>query len=66
MLVALSPFSPFHYVVLNSGHTFGEKDFTGTNAFLFPKVGDWAMFRVGDGLDDVLKSGYFDELWKIK
>jgi dienelactone hydrolase len=65
-LVALSPFSPFHYVVLNSGHTFGEKDFIGTNALLFPKVGDWAVFRVGDGLDDALKSGYFDELWKTE
>jgi dienelactone hydrolase len=65
-LIATSPFSRNHYVVINSGHTFGEKDFIGTNALLFPKLGDWAVFRVGDGLDDVVKSGFFDEMWKLK
>jgi hypothetical protein len=64
-LIALSPFSRYHYVVLNSGHTFGERDFAGTNALLFPKLGDWAVVRVGDGLDHVLRSGYFDELWRV-
>ena len=65
-LIALSPFSTYHYVVLNSGQTFGERDFVGTNALLFPKLGDWAVFRVGDGLDEVVRSGYFDEVWKVK
>lgn len=27
-------------VVINSGHTFGEADFRGTNAWLYPRLGE--------------------------
>jgi hypothetical protein len=43
------------YVVINSGHTFKEADLKGTNALLFPRLGDWAVI-----------AGLFDENWKFK
>lgn len=66
VLVALNPLNPHRYVVLNSGHTFGAKEFTGTNALLFPHLGDYAVIQI-DGTTGVTKtSGYFDESWKPK
>ena len=37
-----NPLDPTRYVVVNSGHTFGEKEFKGTNALLYPRLGDYA------------------------
>ena len=59
------------YVVLNSGHTYhdGELRFS---YMVFPRLGDWAIVRVGDNAvegatpkvaETVLKSGFFDEAW---
>jgi hypothetical protein len=50
------------YVVLNSGHTFGEAEFRGSNALLFPRLGDWAV-RKATG--EVVASGLFDEDWRF-
>jgi poly(3-hydroxybutyrate) depolymerase len=55
VLIHPNPLNPKKYVVLNSGHTFGEREFRGTNALLFPRLGDWAE----DGA-----SGFFSEGWK--
>ena len=41
-----NPLSPSHYVVLNSGHTFHAEDFQGTNALLYPRLGDYAVMRL--------------------
>ncbi|MBI4908473.1 MAG: prolyl oligopeptidase family serine peptidase [Acidobacteria bacterium] len=58
-----NPLNPAKYVVLNSGHTFGEKEFKGTNALLFPRLGDWAVI----GPDGVpFTAGFFDSRWKAE
>jgi pimeloyl-ACP methyl ester carboxylesterase len=60
-LIAASPLNRLKYVVLNSGHTFGSRDFLGTNAMLYPRLGDWAVLKIGE--DSAVASGYFDERW---
>jgi lysophospholipase L1-like esterase/pimeloyl-ACP methyl ester carboxylesterase len=57
-----------NYVVLNSGHTFHEKELSTLNYLLFPRLGDWAVMKVGDPSADVSKeepvrAGFFDERW---
>jgi len=66
VLVAPNPLNPHRYVVLNSGHTFGAKEFAGTNALLYPRLGDYAVFQT-DGRNATVKaSGYFDEGWSLR
>ena len=62
MLVAADPLNRLRYVVINSGHTFGAKDFRGTNALLYPR---WrlAVFWVDEGSGDPMASGFFNERW---
>ncbi len=69
VLVYPSPLSTEHYVVLNSGHTFHAADFRGSNALLYPRLGDFAVVRLkGDKNDplasEVLEAGLFDDFWK--
>jgi len=63
-----------HYLVLNSGHTFHEKEFAAFNYLLFPRLGDWAMLRVLPGAEtwqpaspdfpeETVRAGFFDEAW---
>jgi hypothetical protein len=61
-LIHPNPLAPSRYVVLNSGHTFHEKELATLNYLLFPRLGDWAIFRVGD--NEVEQTGFFDERWK--
>jgi hypothetical protein len=61
-LIYPNPLNPRRYVVINSGHTFGEAEFRGTNALLFPRLGDWAELDGASGA--VLKAGLFNEEWK--
>lgn len=61
-LVYPDPLNSSRYVVINSGHTFHEPEFRGTNALLYPRLGDWAVLRTADG--EALKAGYFSEEWK--
>ena len=63
VLVYPNPLNPKRYVVLNSGHTFGAEDFRGTNAWLYPRIGDYAVLNA-DG--SVAASGFFDEQWRLK
>jgi Prolyl oligopeptidase family len=66
VLVAPNPLNPRRYVVINSGPTFGADAFLETNALLYPRLGDHAVFQVG-GREGLLKaSGYFDERWSLK
>lgn len=62
-----------HYVVINSGHTYHDSELR-LSYMVFPRVGDWAVLRVGDstvtGLvprvdETVLDSGFFDERWRM-
>jgi len=64
-----------HYLVLNSGHTFHEKEFAAYNYLLFPRLGDWAVMKTGEGAatwgpsikefpEETIAAGFFDEQWK--
>ena len=61
----------YRYVVLNSGHTFKYADFRGTNALLYPRLGDWAVLKPkptkeDPGAVEVVAAGIFDEFWQFK
>jgi hypothetical protein len=76
-LICPSPFpgkgSAPRYLVLNSGHTFHEAELNRLNYLLFPRLGDWAVFKIGatqpqnpsDPLqEEVIQAGYWNEQWK--
>jgi dienelactone hydrolase len=70
VLIRRNPLNPSRYIVLNSGHTFHAKDFQGTNALLYPRLGDYALLKLAptasDPLNvDVVRAGLFDEYWRI-
>jgi dienelactone hydrolase len=70
VLIFPSPFNPDRYVVINSGHTFHAADFQGTNALLYPRLGDFAILKLtGQGKDplatEVVRAGLFDDFWGI-
>jgi hypothetical protein len=74
VLIQPNPLTDGRYVVLNSGHTFHEKELASLNYLLFPRLGDWAVLRVGGttapGLrgphqDSVVRAGFFDERWQL-
>lgn len=74
VLINPNPLAPDHYVVLNSGHTFREKELASLNYLLFPRLGDWAVLKVGakspsnpsDPLEEeVIRAGFFDERWLL-
>ncbi len=66
-LIAPNPLNPDNYVVINSGHTFGDKDFEGTNALLYPRMGDWGVLKLKeDGTTELVDSGFFGENWMPK
>ncbi len=62
-LIYPNPLNPKKYVVLNSGYTFGEADFKGTNALLYPRLGDYAIIRRSD--NKVVLAGLFDDNWQL-
>lgn len=73
VLIQPNPLAKNRYVVLNSGHTFHEKELASLNYLLFPRLGDWAVLKVGVGKIDgaspplqetVLRAGFFDEKWR--
>lgn len=74
LLIQPNPIANGRYVVFNSGHTFREKELALLNYLLFPRLGDWAVLKVGgkkpmspsDPLDEeVLQTGFYDEQWKM-
>lgn len=58
-----------HYVVINSGHTFHEKDFKASNSWLFPRLGDIAVQRFekrGEGYDEtIVWAEIFNGGWRL-
>ena len=55
-------------MVLNSGHTFREKELATLNYLLFPRLDDWAVVKVSADPsrstgEEVVRTGYFDEQW---
>jgi hypothetical protein len=70
VIIYPNPFNPGKYVVLNSGHTFGEAELKGTNALLYPRLGDWAVIKLKPTAKDpaafeVVAAGLFDENWQF-
>ena len=74
MLIQPNPLAAGRYVVLNSGHTFHEKELATLNYLLFPRLGDWAVVKVGGKVPDdpsgppgetVVRAGFFDERWSL-
>jgi hypothetical protein len=63
VIVYPNPLNPKRYVVINSGHTFGDVDFRGTNAWLYPRLGDYSVLSANG---DIALSGFFDEQWRLK
>src|SRR5262249_47318281 len=63
VVVYPNPLNPKRYVVINSGHTFGDEDFRGTNAWLYPRIGDYAILTTGG---EIVLSGFFDEHWQLR
>ena len=64
-LIYPKPKSPGRYVVLNSGHTFGDAELTGSNALLYPRLGDWAVLKLANGKLTPVAAGLFDENWQF-
>jgi pimeloyl-ACP methyl ester carboxylesterase len=70
VMIYPSPLNAGRYVVLNSGHTFHAADFRGTNALLYPRLGDYAVLKLkpaGKGAPgaDVVLAGLFDDHWRM-
>jgi sugar lactone lactonase YvrE len=70
VLIYPNPLNPSFYVVINSGHTFHAADFRGTNALLYPRLGDWAVLKPTPTKNDpaaaeVVAAGLFDEFWQF-
>ena len=63
VFICASPLAQDRYLVINSGHTFHEKEFAAFNYLLFPRLGDWAVMQVG-AEEKVISAGYFDESWR--
>jgi hypothetical protein len=70
-LICPSPYAveSEHYLVLNSGHSFHEKEFASLNYLLFPRLGDWAVWglkteKSGNPGWEVMDTGFFDEHWE--
>ncbi len=77
VLICASPLAANRYLVINSGHTFHEREFASFNYLLFPRLGDWAVMKIGPGAaqwqaasptfpEEVVVAGYFDEAWKVQ
>ena len=70
VMIYPSPLAEDRYVVLNSGHTFRGEDFQGTNALLYPRLGDYAVLRLAADKKELLSAevvtaGLFDDNWRL-
>lgn len=70
MLIYPDPLNRGHCLVMNSGRTFHAAEFEGSNAQLYPRLGDWAVLRVAPTKADAARTetvaaGLFDEDWKF-
>lgn len=64
-----NPLNPKRYVVINSGHTFHDKDFKASNSWLFPRLGDIAIQKfeqTKDGFEETtIWAANFDSRWNL-
>lgn len=71
VMIFPSPLQSGRYVVINSGHTFHAAEFRGTNALLYPRLGDYALLKLTPSSKDplateVMTAGLFDDFWQMK
>ncbi len=71
MLIYPNPLHPKRYVVLNSGFTFREADFYGSNAQQVPRLPDWAIIDLQTPADNsrpgkIAAADFFGENWELK
>jgi dienelactone hydrolase len=69
-LIYPNPLNRRRYVVINSGHTFHEKDFRSSNAWLFPRLGDIAVQKFekqpdGNFAESTVWADVFDSRWRL-
>jgi hypothetical protein len=69
-LIYPNPLNRSRYVVVNSGHTFHEKDFQSSNAWLFPRLGDIAVQQVSKTAEGQISattmwSEIFNAAWQL-
>lgn len=70
-LVYPNPLNRSRYVVLNSGHTFHERDFRASNAQLYPRLGDAGVVRFrrhtdGQFEEEIDLGEIFDSSWALE
>jgi hypothetical protein len=70
-LIYPNPLNPRRYVVINSGHTFHERDFKASNSWLFPRLGDIAVQKFTKnkkgGYDEkVVWAALFNPSWRLE
>ena len=67
-MVVPNPLQPKKYLVINSGHTFHEREFQGTNALLFSQLGDFGLWKRDAVTKNwtVIDSGLFNENWAFE
>ncbi|MEK6796944.1 MAG: hypothetical protein AABZ39_19375, partial [Spirochaetota bacterium] len=68
VMIYPNPLNPKKYIVINTGHTIAERDWRGSNALQFAKLGDWAVLRIDEASltnDIIAASGYFSEDWGV-
>ncbi|MCX7421843.1 MAG: hypothetical protein NT013_20160 [Planctomycetia bacterium] len=69
-LIYPNPLNPNRYVVINSGHSMHDAEFIGTNALLFPRLGDIAVQKFsaqteGRFAETTEWSSLFNSKWKL-
>lgn len=64
-LIYPNPLARSKYVVLNTGMTFQEREFSGE--YQMPRLGDYSVLKVKEGADwpDIAVAGLFDEHWNF-
>lgn len=67
VLIYPNPLNPGKYIVLNTGHTFHSEHLRGTNALLFPRLGDYAVLKLEPGslADTPVLIGLMDSSWQV-
>jgi pimeloyl-ACP methyl ester carboxylesterase len=71
VMIFPNPLNPSKYVVLNTGHTWPSEDYAKSNAFLYPRLGDYAILRMTPTATDaaayeVATAGLFSEFWQVE
>ncbi len=69
-MIVPNPLNSLKYVVINSGHTFHEAEFKGSNAQLYPRLGDLAVIRFeeqenGSFREEIVENLILDSRWQI-